>query len=245
MGIDNNLIKVWDLEEYLNKFLNLELYRNKDDFRNGLVYKWNDFINWICFTTTLTISNLKIFLSKWFNAVISHHSVEWPYDFNNKRLDFIKKNKLTLFTYHYPLDIHKVIWNNISIFNIMSIEPKNIFFKEYWIVIDLKKEVSVDIIIKSFKRVWLFQNSFIFGEKNIKRLGIVSWWWDKDSIEYYSKYNVDLFITGEVREMYISNVMDSKKNYIVIDHYKSELLWLIKLSQVIKSVFPNVSVYVR
>jgi dinuclear metal center YbgI/SA1388 family protein len=160
------------------------------------------------------------------NLVIVHHGLFWKPNKElkrilNKRVNFMKKNKMSLYAAHLPLDKHIKYGNNSNILMSLGVEPRGLidevgyigYFKKQRTVDSVSKEVEKKLITKN--RVWRF------GKSRVRKIAVVSGSGGSAIREAIEK-NVDLLIVGEASHSAYLRAKDGKLNMILAGHYKTE-----------------------
>jgi len=159
------------------------------------------------------------------------------------KVKFLKKNKISVYAAHLPLDKHEKYGNNIILFKLLNVKPKEIF-DEVGYLGYLKKTRSVSSIANELERkldtrckVWRF------GKNKIKKIAIVSGSGGL-SISEAVKKKVDLFITGEISHGSYRLVKDVRLSVITAGHYKTETVGVKEVGKLLERKFKLKTVFI-
>jgi dinuclear metal center YbgI/SA1388 family protein len=232
------------LERFLNEYLKVR--EVSDSSVNGLQVEGSPEIKKIAFSVSYSIDVAEKSIKNGADTIIVHHGILWQNlkpltSIFKKRIEILLKNNINLFAYHLPLDIHPEIGNNISILKILGAKKIRTFAKyeeiDIGVIGRFKKEKSMDEIKKILK---LEINKDIFsleyGKRKIKTVGIITGGGDKYFEEAIIN-NCELFITGERNETNFETAREYEVNFISLGHYKSEILGIKNLQEIIKNNF--------
>ena len=237
------------------RFLNKELKINKikDSSRNGLQVRGKDRIKKIGFAVDGCLLTFKKAKKAKIDLLIVHHGIKWTpqkrSELNKKREMFLKRNKISLYGVHLPLDTHNKQGNNIGLCNILGL--KNI--KKFGIYGSSKigysgkfeKAVTLPIIANILdKKLKTKSKIYPFGKKTIKTIGVVSGG-GADAIQEAVKEKLDCFLTGEMNLGHYNWAKDSKLNMIVAGHYATETVGVKLLRPLIKNKFDIQTVWIE
>ena len=193
------MTKLNSIVNFLNRELKIKSI--KDESLNGLQIRASNEIKKVGLSVDACMDVFKKAKKLKCDLVIVHHGLFWKGTkgaeiLTRPKVDFLKKNKISLYAVHLPLDKHLKYGNNVMLFKMLNIKPKEIFDEVgYWGY--LKRTRSVSSIANELERklgtrckVWRL------GKIKIKKMAIVSGS-GGHSISEAVKKNIDLFITGE------------------------------------------------
>lgn len=240
------MTKLNSVVRFLNK--ELKIRKMKDTSRNGLQVRASENIIKVGLATDSCMDVFKKAKKLGCNLVIVHHGLFWKKTRDKtglikKRVKFLKKNKISLYAVHLPLDKNKKFGHNINLFKMLNAEPKRIFggvgYMGY-----LEKPKNINIIIKEVNKKLKTECKFWkFGKKKIKKVAIVSGGGSNDVLEAINK-NVDLFITGEAFSWIYYYAKEGKINVIFAGHYKTETSGVKTLGDLLKKRFNLKTVFI-
>lgn len=245
----------------LNIFLDGLLYFDKtinvskiDPYMtNGLMVKGCEEVKKIGFGVSASLALFEKASDAHCDVLIVHHSFNLPsynrYDviFQN-RIAYLLKNEMSLFGYHFLLDAHPEVGNNIQILKTIGAKPVKPYLHHgdpWGLVGQYDKEEEFPVIEKSLS-LYMSKRavSYPFGPRKVKRVVAISGMGAPrppvmhDLIEE----KIDLFITGEVHEWNRELFREAKINFIAGGHYATEKFGLKALMEKVKDHFPNVEV---
>jgi dinuclear metal center YbgI/SA1388 family protein len=230
----------------LNK--ELEIKNIKDRSKNGLQVRASDKINKVGLATDACLDVFKKAKSLKCDLVIVHHGLFWKgqkdtANIIKNRVSFLKKNHISLYAAHLPLDKSKKYGHNMHIFELLNGTPKGTFgsvgylgnFKTSKSIYKIKKEVEVKLNTKC--KLWKF------GKTNIRKIAVVSGA-GTSTIQEAIKKKVDLFITGELSSWNYYTAKEAKLNVLLAGHYKTETSGVKAVGQLLKRKLKLNSIFI-
>ncbi|NIO45082.1 MAG: Nif3-like dinuclear metal center hexameric protein [Candidatus Aenigmarchaeota archaeon] len=241
------MVKLNSIVRLLNK--ELKIKKIKDQSKNGLQVRASENISKVGLATDACMDAFKKAKKLGCNLVIVHHGLFWKKQKDTaglikKKVRFLKKNKISLYAAHLPLDKHKKYGNNANLFILLDAKPKKLF-RGVGYIGDLKKASNVNSIKKELEKklkakcmVWSF------GKKKIKKIAIVSGYGGGGDIPEAVKKSADLFITGEVSHGSYHRAKEGRINVIAAGHYKTETIGVKTLGELLKEKFNLKTVFI-
>jgi dinuclear metal center YbgI/SA1388 family protein len=240
------MIKLNIIVKILNKELKIKSI--KDASINGLQVRASDNISKVGLATDACMDVFEKAKKLRCDLIIIHHGIFWKKDKDytsliKKKVSFLKKNKVSLYAAHLPLDKHFKYGNNSNLFRMLNIEPKELFggvgYLGYF-----KKVRSIDSIVKELEnklktkcKVWKF------GKTDIKKIAIVSGYGASEIPEAIKK-KVDLFIVGEASHGSYLRAKDGKLSMIIAGHYKTETVGVKEVGKLLEKKFNVKTVFI-
>jgi dinuclear metal center YbgI/SA1388 family protein len=230
------------------KFLNNELKIRsiKDESKNGLQIRASDEVRKIglgvdaCMETFIKAKKLGC------NLVIVHHGLFWKgkKDFANKvRIKYLKKNNISVYAVHLPLDKNMDYGNNVTLFKMLNAKPKEIIGRVGYIGY-LEKTESIDSVARELeKKLKTKCKVWKFGKTRIKKIAIISGS-GRGYLNDCILKKVDAFITGEVSHGTYRGAKDAKMSIIIGGHYKTETVGVKNLGKLLEKKFKVKSVFI-
>jgi dinuclear metal center YbgI/SA1388 family protein len=249
------MITLSNLKNYLDEFMLFDKTMNVEKIdplmANGLMVKGKEEINKIGFGVSASLAFFKIAKEAGYDALVVHHSFNMPqinhYDeiFQN-RIEYLLKNQISLFGYHFLLDAHPEIGNNKVILDTIGAKSTTPFLHRGnpwgWIG-EYKEELEFEKMMDLFRpflseRVKIYD----FGPKKIKRVVVCSGSGAPYSGEMQELIDkkIDLFITGEGHEWNRELFREAEINFIAGGHYATEVFGVKTLMGKVSEQFPNI-----
>lgn len=236
-------------------FLNKELCirKIKDSSRNGLQVKYLSEVKKIGFAVDGCLSTFEKAKKSKVDLLIVHHGIKWiPQKYKEiakKRESFLRKNKISLYAVHLPLDAHSRYGNNIGLAKILNLEKPVKFAKYHSSEIGYKGKFKKP---KSILQVAAILNKalptkskiFSLGKKKIKSIGIVSGG-GGDAIEDSVKSKVDCLVLGEMPLGAYHRARDFRLSIITAGHYATETVGVKALMPLLKEKFNVKTVFIE
>ena len=231
----------------ITRFLNKELQTRKipDSSKNGLQVKGKE-VKKIGFAVDASLETFKKAKKAGCQMIIVHHGLFWkkqkdPNNVRKARVTFLKKNKISLYASHLPLDRHKKYGNNIELCKIIGVEKPKLFGNYKGAIVGyigkLSKPAKLSSILKKLNKVLKTKSySRDFAKKKIKTIAIVSGGGDF-AIDEAIKKKADLFVTGEFPHESYHTAKEKKLSIIAAGHYATETLGVKALMPVLKEKF--------
>ena len=187
------------------------------------------------------------------DLIVVHHGLFWK-GFKDKsglqksRVNFLKKNKISLYACHLPLDLHEQYGNNAELVKMLDLGNVKKFGDYKGLDIGFRgsfeKSRSVESIAKELNRKLNTKCRVItFDKRKIKTVGIISGG-GEDGIFEAKQKKLDLFITGELSHTFYAKVRDIKQNMIVAGHYATETVGVKALMPVMEKKFNVKTVFI-
>jgi len=238
------MAKAEDIAKFLNKELNVK--KIKDSSKNGLQIKASKDIKKVGFAVDACLTTFEKAKKENVNLLIVHHGLLWKEHKDDAglkkgRINFLKKNKISLYGCHLPLDMHKEYGNNIQLarlLNLKNIKKFGVYQKEtIGYKGSFKKNTTVKKIAAELNRKIKTRCVILnFGNKNIRTIGIISGGGGSDLYQAYQK-RLDCFLTGEAQHHNYNEAKDLKINMIIAGHYATETVGVKALMNLIKEKF--------
>ena len=239
----------------IKRFLDKELRIKgvKDYSRNGLQVKCKLNVKKVGFAVDGCLSTFEIAKKRKIDLLIVHHGIKWKKDkfrgLAKKREGFLKKNKISLYGVHLPLDLHHKYGNNIGLSWILDLVNIKKFGKYHGFKIgykgDFEKIIDINGVVKVLNRKLDTKcKVFSFGKKNIKNIGIISGG-GSDAIDDAVKENLDCFLTGEINLNSYNRAKDYGLSLVVGGHYATETVGVKALMELIKEKFNVEAVFIE
>lgn len=244
------MVKRDEILKFLNKELNVK--KIKDSSRNGLQIKGEKEVRKIGFAVDACIETFEKAKKKDCDMIIVHHGLKWVpqkyREITRLREDYLKRNKISLYAAHLPLDLHKKYGNNIELCKILKLSNIKKFGKYHGIYIGFKGEFKSKVSMKEIarildKKINAHSHIYSFKEKKIKSIGIISGG-GSDAIEDAVNEKLDCFLTGEVNLASYKRAKDFKQNMIVCGHYATETLGVKALMPLLSRKFKVKTVFI-
>lgn len=251
------MISLSDLQKYLDDYLRYDKslnYSKIDPFMaNGLSVRGKEDVKKIGFGISASISLFEKAEEIECDTIIVHHSFNLPphnrYDviFQN-RFGFLIKKDISLFGYHFLLDAHPEVGNNIGILKTIGVRPVKPFLHHgdpWGWVGELDTAEDLANVESKFKPYISKRSvSYHYGPQKVKKVAAIS---GKGApiagaMQELIDDKIDLYITGEVHEWNREMFKEAGINFIAGGHYATEVFGIKALMKKVKEKFPQVEV---
>jgi len=241
------------LDEYLMFDKKLDIEKIDPHMTNGLMVKGKEEIKKIGFGVSASLSFFERAKEHFYDALIVHHSFNFPpsnrFDLiYHERISYLIKNNTSLFGYHFLLDAHPEIGNNVEILKKIGarpIEPYPHRGDPWGYLGEFEKEKDF-AELRSILEPLLSTRSKIYdyGSQKIKRVVALSGKGapHASGMQDLIDKEIDLYVTGEVHEWNRELFREAKINFIAGGHYATEVFGVQALMSVISQKFPEVEV---
>lgn len=235
------------------QFDKFDLAKIDPHLTNGLMVRGREEVKKIGFSVSASLALFTKAHQAKCDASIVHHSFNLPshnhYDsIFQSRIAYLIKNEMSLFGYHFLLDAHPEVGNNVQILKVIGAKVIEPFYEDGvawgWIgefadVVSLKniaKKLGPNLSPRAV--------TYDFGPKTIKRVVALSGMGAPSSkdMQRLKDLKIDLFITGEVHEWNRELFREAKMHFIAGGHYATEVFGLKALMSKVKNHFPEVEV---
>jgi dinuclear metal center YbgI/SA1388 family protein len=232
------------------KFLNRELKIKsiKDESINGLQVRASDKIERVGLSVDACMDVFEKAKKLKCELIIVHHGLFWKgvkgaEILTKPKVNFLKKNKVSLYAVHLPLDKHFKYGNNVMLFKMLNIKPKEIFYEVGYLGY-LKRVRNINSIAKELEsKLYARCKVWRLGKTKIKRIAIVSGSGGR-SISEAVKKKVDLLITGEISHGSYRLAKDARLSMITAGHYKTETVGVKALRSLLEKKFKLKTVFI-
>ncbi|MBR9676335.1 Nif3-like dinuclear metal center hexameric protein [Candidatus Woesearchaeota archaeon] len=231
------------ITRFLNKLLDI---RNiPDNSRNGMQVNCRNDVKRIGFCVDASLEVFELAKKKKCDLIIAHHGILWKpqrYKKNlEKRISYLKKNKISLYGAHLPLDKHDKYGNNILLANFLGLKNIKEFGKYNRVAVGFMGVFPKPISLVSIKRLLdkkLRTNSYIKknNDKLVKTIGIISGGGNSVIEEAIDK-RLDCFLTGDKLHQVYGYAKESKLNVVSAGHYATETVGVKALMPLLKERF--------
>ncbi len=249
------MVELTVLQQYLYEYLyfdkKLDLAKIDPHMANGLLVKGKEEVERIGFGVSASLELFQKAKVSHCDVIIVHHSFNLP-PFNRhdaifqNRFGFLVKNEISLFGYHFLLDAHPEVGNNVQILKTIGAKPTKPFLHQGnpwgWIgefndgeeLSSIKKQLNPYIS----KRAIIYP----FGSQKIKRVVAISGKGAPiaSAMQGLIDEKIDLYITGEVHEWNRELFKEAKINFIAGGHYATEVFGVKALMGKVSEQFPEV-----
>jgi len=231
---------------------NLEVLKIDPFMTNGLIVKGEENIKKIGFAVSASVKLFTLAKQNNCQAIIVHHSFNLPknnnydYLFQN-RIGFLIKNDISLFGYHFLLDAHPQIGNNVRILNTIQAKPDKPYLHHGnpWGYTGSFSSVKPLTEIKKSLKNFLSSRTIFYdnGPQEIRRVAAVSGNGAPaaSDMNYLINDKIDLYITGEAHEWNRELFREAGINFIAGGHYHTECFGIRTLMEKVKKDLPQIT----
>jgi dinuclear metal center YbgI/SA1388 family protein len=239
------------ISRFLNNALNIR--RISDSSRNGLQFNAGKEIKKIGFAADACIDTFEKAKKSGCGMLIVHHGILWKKDMRKalaqNRISYLKRNGLSLYAAHLPLDIHPSFGNNACLAKALGLSKLSKFGKYGRIKVGFIGELDEPVPLSAFVRkvnCLLRTKSFVmpFGKTKVKKIALIT-----GSASDYSheakECGADLYLTGEAKLQAYHIAKEIKINFIAAGHYATETLGVKALMPILRKRFNVKAVFIE
>jgi dinuclear metal center YbgI/SA1388 family protein len=238
--------KLNSIVRLLNK--ELDIRGIADQSRNGLQIRASVNVHKVGLAADACMDSFKRAKLLGCDLLIVHHGLIWTGQkdkagITRKRISFLKKNHISLYAAHLPLDKSRKYGHNTHILKMLGAKPKKIFGGVGYMG-DLDRSRTVRSITDEIEeklatkcKVWAC------GKRNVKRIAAISGA-GSSLIPDAIKKKVDLFITGEAYSWHYYDAKEGGLNVIIAGHYKTETSGVKAIGELLERKFEVKTVFI-
>jgi len=241
----NTIVKYLDKELQVNKI--------KESRKNGLEFraKKRD-VKKIGFAVDGCMEAIKKAIALNCDMLVVHHGIKWIPDkyptITKPRLAFLKKDNLSVYGVHLPLDAHHKYGNNRILCNLLGLNKIKKFGRYHGFYIgysgQFAKAKPLGAVVRMINNKLKTKSLVLpFGKKKVKTVGIVSGGGVSGLPEAVKK-KLDLFITGEIPHGTYQRSKEWKINVVAAGHYATETWGVRALMPLLEKKFGVKTVFI-
>jgi dinuclear metal center YbgI/SA1388 family protein len=239
------VITLYDLMSFLNDFVG-DVGDKDPRMPNGLQVRGREEVTLLATGVSASMQLFEEAVARNADALLVHHGLNLPPtqlldNIFTKRVRFLLEHDLSLIAYHYLLDSHPQVGNNVQIIKGLGAEPTEPYGEGGWGWYgEFEKPVALEHLEaecrRMFGQLWV---SYLFGPKEVRRLVAVSGNGAPGHAEMEGliRDQVDLYITGEPHEWNRELFREAGISFIAGGHYNTEKLGVLALGEVIRERF--------
>jgi dinuclear metal center YbgI/SA1388 family protein len=237
------------------KFLNstLSVKKIRDLSRNGLQFNSGEDVKKIGFSEDGCIDTFRKAKNLGCDMLIVHHGIIWKKDIKKavarKRVEYLKKEKLSLYCAHLPLDAHLVFGNSACLAKALGLSRLSKFGKYGGIKVGFIGELNAPVSVGAFvKKVnsFLKTRSYVlaFGNAEVKKIALITGG-GSDYCPEAKECGADLYLTGEVKLSAYHIAKELRINMVAAGHYATETLGVKALMPLLRKRFNVKTVFIE
>lgn len=250
------MAKLKDIVNFLDGCLKTK--EIKDRSRNGLQVKGQKEIAGIVFAENASLDVFEAAFKEKADLIIVHHGLLWKRKRNEKdpagdrvsqkRINFLKERRISLYASHLPLDKHKRAGNNAQLLKIIGAEIKKGFGEYHGLKISWSGEFKKPVPVKKLAgkieaKLKTKCVAFLFGPQKIRSVAVCSGSGGHSVLSEAMNKKFDLYLTGESFDCQ-TLVKDAGFNAIFAGHYATETLGVKALMEIIKKKFKVKAIFI-
>lgn len=249
------MISLSSFQNYIDDYLyfdkKLKIGKIDPFMANGLMVKGKEEVDKIGFGVSASLAIFQKAKDANCDVIITHHAFNLPsinrYEkIFQDRIGYLIKNGISFLGYHFLLDSHPEVGNNVQILKAIGAKPVKPFFHHGdpwgWIgEFDMEEELSR--VVNQFKPFISKRSIFYpFGQSKIKKIVAISGKGAplSSAMQELIDEKIDLYITGEVHEWNRELFREAKINFIAGGHYATEVFGVKALMKKVEEKFPDI-----
>lgn len=230
---------------FLNKELNVRLLNRVDDSKNGLQVRGKKDVKKIALCVDACLDSFFKAKAAGCGMIICHHGLLWKEkrklldSLLKKRIAFLKKNKISLYAAHLPIDCHPAYGNNSVICSKLGIKNLKKFGTYKHAVWGYIGTINTTFSKLSHDAKKLFGNKAItlaFGKKKIRKVAVVSGG-ASFAVGEAATNGADCLIIGETSHLGYCRAKDLQLNLVFGGHYATEVFGVKAIGKQIEQKF--------
>ena len=236
---------------FLDRELSVKRLNRLDDSKNGLQVRGRPEVSKIGLCVDACLDSFSKAKAAGCDMIICHHGLLWKEKRKQldiilkKRIAYLKKNKISLYAAHLPIDSHLVYGNNAVICRELGIANKKRFGKYHAAVWGFSGNLTTSIsqLAASCKKLFGRKCTILqFGKHKIRKVAVVSGSASFSVAEAAGK--ADCLITGETSHSGYCTARDLELNVIFGGHYATETLGVKAVGKLLEKKFGIKCVFV-
>jgi dinuclear metal center YbgI/SA1388 family protein len=230
---------------FLNTFLG-----DEDDkaphMRNGLQVRGREQVKLLATGVSASMQLFEEAVARNADALLVHHGLNLPPSqlldtIFTRRVRYLLEHDLSLIAYHYLLDSHPEVGNNVQIIKGLGAEPTEPYGEVGWGWYgEFETPVALEHPEAECQRLFgQLRASYLFGPKEVRLLVALSGNGAPGHAEMEGliRDKVDLYITGEPHEWNRELFREAGITFVAGGHYNTEKLGVLALGDVIRDRF--------
>ncbi|MGI5826453.1 MAG: Nif3-like dinuclear metal center hexameric protein [Patescibacteria group bacterium] len=240
--------------DFISSYFGEEFFakaRQHDSNANGLQIIGSDEVKKVALGVGVDLAFLEKSVEWGANFIIVHHGMnfdglgQYLGPILQNRLKFIFDHNLTLMGFHYMLDAHPEIGNNAQTLKKLGTQIVASFSDSWGWVGEFTQAKSLEEVVSSLEEIFGREPIKVLeGKKEIKRVAVTSGGGVPrlPQMREFLDKEIDLYVTGEVRETTPALMQEAGINYLAFGHYDSEKFGVMALGDLLKKNFPGLEV---
>lgn len=239
-------MRLRELAAFLDKYLAVK--RIPDVSRNGLQVRGRPRVATIAFAVDACMDVFLKAKKIGADVIVVHHGLLWmggnrKDPLLRRRLDFLKRNGISLYAAHLPIDMHKESGNSAVIARILGLRGLRPFGEYEGVMCGLSGTLPKRVAREAFakiveEKIGRIQAKHFFGQKSVRKVGVVSGG-GSFAVEQMKKAGVDTLVSGEPKHYTYHVALEAGVNAIYAGHYSTECFGVMALSGMLKKEFPE------
>jgi dinuclear metal center YbgI/SA1388 family protein len=239
------MITLDDLMTFLDDFLGDA--GDKDTYMpNGLQVRGREEVKLLASGVSASLRLFEEAVDRGADALLVHHGMNLPPGqlldtIFTKRVRYLFEHELSLIAYHYLLDSHPEVGNNVQIIKGLGAQPTEPYGEGGWGWYgEFEKPVALDHLAAECERMFgQLRASYLFGPSQVRRIVALSGMGAPlpRDMEGLIRDRVDLYITGEPHEWNRELFREAGISFVAGGHYNTEKLGVLALGEVIGERF--------
>lgn len=210
---------------------------------NGLQVRGRDTVRTIVTGVSASLRFFEEAVALGADALIVHHALNMPagilFDrIFSHRLRYLWDHDLSLIGYHYLLDSHPEIGNNAQIIKALGGHPVEPYPPDGWgWVGEIEGGADRDVLLARCTDLFSQQGvQYPFGPERVRTMVVLSGSGAPRSpqMEWLIQHQVDLFVTGEPRELNRELFREAGISFVAAGHYHTERIGIQALRDVLQ-----------
>ena len=225
-----------ELNNYLTLLLQPE--RFNDYCPNGLQVEGKCEIHKIVTGVTASMDLLKAAHKANADAILVHHGYFWRNEalpitgIKKRRIQFLLQHDINLFAYHFPLDMHPELGNNVMLAKQLGLKVTGWAGEKNMLALaELNPPQTLKALVALIETK-LKRTPQVIGDltRQMKTVALCTGA-AQGYIEQAAAANVDVYISGEISEQTVHVARESGMSYISAGHHATERYGILELGK--------------
>lgn len=244
--------KLQKIVRFLDSYL--EIDGIKDACWNGLQFEGVQDVEKVLCAVDSGTQTFEYAVKEHADMIVVHHGLFWKFQnpslagWFKKQIDILYNNNISLYASHLPLDRHRIVGNNVQLLTSIGASVQNEFSfhngKNVSFTGMFEKGMQLQCIVDTLNQKLQTNCTVLpFGKSLITSVGVVSGGGGYDDFCEAVRWGLDLYITGESKEIY-HMARDAGINVIFGGHHATETTGIKALAEKIQQQFNVTTLFV-
>jgi len=233
-----------ELVHWLNEYLAIAEFEDRS--LNGLQVEGREEVTKVAVAVDASLATFEQAADMGADMLITHHGLFWGAPIaitgaHRKRVEYLLRHNISLYTAHLPLDAHREVGNNWGLARILGMDNLAPFVQVKGRFIGVKGEFPTPVTLRDLANTIekeLGESVLVHagGPMEVRTLGICSGGAASDVITA-ADAGLDAYLTGEPAHAYFADAFERGINAMYAGHYMTETVGVNLLAKELRERF--------